>query len=55
MIFLAPSPKETAPTPSPTAPTSPPGGFRELLEGLKVSFDIVQDQKGPMAENIVPA
>ncbi|MGW6984014.1 cold-shock protein [Streptomyces sp. NPDC054932] len=31
------------------------GGFRELLEGQKVTFDIAQGQKGPTAENIVPA
>ncbi|MBB5078401.1 cold-shock protein [Nonomuraea sp. NPDC050547] len=31
------------------------GGFRELREGQKVSFDITQGQKGPQAENIVPA
>jgi CspA family cold shock protein len=30
-------------------------GFRELQEGQKVSFDITQGQKGPQAENIVPA
>ncbi|KOG63977.1 cold-shock protein [Streptomyces griseoflavus] len=30
-------------------------GFRELLEGQKVNFDIAQGQKGPTAENIVPA
>lgn len=30
-------------------------GFRELLEGQKVSFDIAQGQKGPTAENIVVA
>jgi len=30
-------------------------GFRELQEGQKVSFDIAQGQKGPTAENIVPA
>ncbi|MEU3724675.1 cold-shock protein [Streptomyces sp. NPDC031705] len=30
-------------------------GFRELLEGQKVSFDIAQGQKGPTAENIVAA
>ena len=28
-------------------------GFRELLEGQKVTFDIVPSQKGPTAENIV--
>ncbi|EST25714.1 cold-shock protein [Streptomyces niveus] len=30
-------------------------GFRELLEGQKVTFDVAQAQKGPTAENIVPA
>ncbi|MDF6020855.1 cold-shock protein [Streptomyces sp. JH34] len=30
-------------------------GFRELLEGQRVTFDIVPSQKGPTAENIVPA
>ncbi|GAA1181343.1 cold-shock protein [Streptomyces hebeiensis] len=30
-------------------------GFRELSEGQKVKFDIAQGQKGPTAENIVPA
>ncbi|MFG2553954.1 cold-shock protein [Streptomyces sp. NPDC048581] len=30
-------------------------GFRELQEGQKVTFDVVQGQKGPQAENIVPA
>src|SRR5690348_11461704 len=30
-------------------------GYRELQEGQKVSFDIAQGQKGPTAENIVPA
>ncbi|OPC80327.1 cold shock domain protein CspD [Embleya scabrispora] len=27
-------------------------GFRELTEGQKVSYDAVQGQKGPQAENI---
>jgi CspA family cold shock protein len=31
------------------------GGFRELREGQKVSFDVTQGQKGPQAENIVAA
>ncbi|MEV8397255.1 cold-shock protein [Streptomyces niveus] len=30
-------------------------GVRELLEGQKVTFDVATGQKGPMAENIVPA
>jgi cold shock protein len=30
-------------------------GFRELQESQKVSFDIIQGQKGPQAENIVPS
>ncbi|MFF2654386.1 cold-shock protein [Streptomyces sp. NPDC058045] len=30
-------------------------GFRELLEGQSVTFDVVQGQKGLQAENIVPA
>ncbi|MET7655718.1 MULTISPECIES: cold-shock protein [unclassified Streptomyces] len=30
-------------------------GFRELLEGQKVTFDIATGQKGPTAENIVLA
>ncbi|MFJ1804528.1 cold-shock protein [Streptomyces sp. NPDC088180] len=30
-------------------------GFRELIEGQKVTFDIASSQKGPTAENIVPA
>jgi cold shock protein len=30
-------------------------GFRELHEGQRVTFDIVQGQKGPTAESIVPA
>ncbi|MFD9776193.1 cold-shock protein [[Kitasatospora] papulosa] len=28
--------------------------LRELLEGQKVTFDITQGPKGPLAENIVP-
>ncbi|NEE54504.1 cold-shock protein, partial [Streptomyces sp. SID8455] len=28
-------------------------GFRELLEGQKVTFDVTQGQKGLQAENIV--
>jgi CspA family cold shock protein len=31
------------------------GGYRELHEGQRVAFDITQGQKGPQAENIVPA
>ncbi|GGN08278.1 cold-shock protein [Streptomyces fuscichromogenes] len=31
------------------------GGFRELQEGQKVSFDVTQGPKGPQAENIVAA
>ncbi|MBW8480875.1 cold-shock protein [Actinomadura parmotrematis] len=31
------------------------GGYRELQEGQKVSFDVTQGQKGLQAENIVPA
>jgi CspA family cold shock protein len=27
-------------------------GFRELVEGQSVAFDVVQGQKGPQAENI---
>ncbi|MGC0417569.1 cold-shock protein [Embleya sp. AB8] len=27
-------------------------GYRELTEGQKVSYDAVQGQKGPQAENI---
>ncbi|MFD6250671.1 cold-shock protein, partial [Streptomyces roseolus] len=30
-------------------------GFRELQEGQRVTFDVTQGQKGPQAENIVPA
>ncbi|MBE9500311.1 MULTISPECIES: cold-shock protein [Streptomyces] len=30
-------------------------GFRELLEGQTVNFDVTQGQKGLQAENIVPA
>ncbi|WP_405660541.1 cold-shock protein [Streptomyces sp. NBC_00079] len=30
-------------------------GFRELLEGQKVTFDIAPGQKGPTAVNIVLA
>lgn len=29
-------------------------GFRELLEGQKVSFDVGQGPKGPQAQNIIP-
>lgn len=29
-------------------------GFRTLTEGQRVSFNVVQGQKGPQAENIVP-
>jgi CspA family cold shock protein len=28
-------------------------GYRELVEGEKVTFDVTQGQKGPQAENIV--
>ncbi|MCM0649447.1 cold-shock protein [Clostridium swellfunianum] len=28
-------------------------GYKSLEEGQKVSFDVVQGQKGPQAENIV--
>src|SRR5688572_17225170 len=30
-------------------------GYRELQEGQKVSFEITQGQKGPQADNVVPA
>ncbi len=30
-------------------------GYRELQQGQKVTFDISQGQKGPQAENILPA
>jgi len=29
-------------------------GFRELQEGQAVTFDVVQGQKGPQAENVRP-
>jgi CspA family cold shock protein len=29
-------------------------GFRTLVEGQKVQFEITQGQKGPQAANIVP-
>ncbi|MFJ9752841.1 cold-shock protein [Streptomyces chartreusis] len=31
------------------------GGYRELREGQKVSFDVTQGPKGPQAENVTPA
>ncbi|MEV4331657.1 cold-shock protein [Streptomyces sp. NPDC049597] len=30
-------------------------GFRELMEGQKVQFEVVQGPKGPQAENVTPA
>ncbi|MET9147284.1 MULTISPECIES: cold-shock protein [unclassified Streptomyces] len=30
-------------------------GYRELVEGEQVTFDVTQGQKGPQAENIVRA
>jgi CspA family cold shock protein len=30
-------------------------GYRELLEGQKVTFDVAEGRKGPQAENIVSA
>ena len=30
-------------------------GFRSLEEGQKVTMEVVQGQKGPQAENVVPA
>lgn len=30
-------------------------GFKSLAEGQRVSFNVVQGQKGPQAENIVAA
>ncbi len=30
------------------------GGYRELQEGQKVEFEVVQAQKGPQAENVRP-
>jgi len=30
------------------------GGFKTLTEGQSVSFDVVQGNKGPAAENVKP-
>ncbi len=30
------------------------GGFKTLNEGQRVSFDVVQGNKGPSAENVKP-
>ncbi|MEU0662618.1 cold-shock protein [Streptomyces lavendulocolor] len=30
-------------------------GYRELMEGQKVTFDVTEGRKGPQAENIVSA
>ena len=30
-------------------------GFKTLQEGQKVTFDVTQGQKGPQAENVMPA
>ncbi|WP_406516439.1 cold-shock protein [Streptomyces sp. NBC_00134] len=29
-------------------------GFRELVEGQKVTFDVAQGPKGPQDENVMP-